>query len=258
MSRIASRVFSVRLSSLSSIPVELSENTALAQHCCHWQRPRLSHIPWRPRYEPLRPQEQEAISRLTTRKNYEDGPELALPHYPEVLSPQPSLIPLHAQPYPAYLPPPSTSYAGSPALSTNKAEGSLLPGPPVAHYQQHPHYYNALASQDGIPDGNASRGQRLGPFGCTMLVFWLSAVIAVLSVAVIGLAAGTGVEANRANNAEKSLARLSGSSSTATATAAAASTTSTSFASIDMGCSNVPDTVTGSRYTSFERESQHY
>ncbi|KAL2127281.1 hypothetical protein VTI74DRAFT_10988 [Chaetomium olivicolor] len=82
--------------------------------------------------------------------------------------------------------------------------------------------------------------------GCSLLVFILSCIIGVLSAAVIGLAAATGVEVQRANNAASSLAALNA-STTATGTAPGA----TSTAVIDDGCATDPTRVTGTLYTSF-------
>ncbi|KAL0933125.1 uncharacterized protein CTRU02_212088 [Colletotrichum truncatum] len=95
--------------------------------------------------------------------------------------------------------------------------------------------------------------------GCTVLVFILSTIIAALAAAVIGLAAGTGVEASRAQNALEQLAALQAlmptgtatatSTTAATATSASASATATSFASISNDCSNADETTTGQTYT---------
>jgi len=90
--------------------------------------------------------------------------------------------------------------------------------------------------------------------GCTLLVFVLSAIIALLSVAVIGLAAGVGVEANHANDANNKLAALNASTvPTKTITATASAASATKFADIDNNCSGDPTHVTGQKYTSFDR-----
>ncbi|KAI8956151.1 hypothetical protein F4801DRAFT_525629 [Xylaria longipes] len=68
--------------------------------------------------------------------------------------------------------------------------------------------------------------------GCSILVLALSAIIALLFAAVIGLAAGTGIQTNRARNAESKLAAYLNSSR------------------IDLGCSAHPNSVTATRYTS--------
>lgn len=87
-----------------------------------------------------------------------------------------------------------------------------------------------------------------------MLVFILSCIIALLSAAVIGLAAGTGVEAHRANDATDRLASVSSSLSAAgptKTTTVTAGATPTSFNDLDKGCSNDPDGVSGTGYTAF-------
>ncbi|KAK1759466.1 hypothetical protein QBC47DRAFT_398278 [Echria macrotheca] len=89
--------------------------------------------------------------------------------------------------------------------------------------------------------------------GCTLLVFVLSCIIAILSAAVIGLAAGTGVEAGRANDATAQLAVISSSLAAATATRTGSAPAATAVASgvVDDGCADDPNGVTGSNYTSF-------
>lgn len=109
----------------------------------------------------------------------------------------------------------------------------------------------AIGGQAQAPtDGGKKKGRICG---CTVLVFVLCIIIALLSAAVIGLAAGTGVEASRANTADARVAELSASlaSATATATGDAASATSTSFAQLDRNCSADPNAVTGTTYDAF-------
>lgn len=102
--------------------------------------------------------------------------------------------------------------------------------------------------------------------GCSLLTFVLSCIIALLSAAVIGLAAGTGIEASRANDAATKLAAYtlanpvmtstssSGASTTATATSAGGigSAISLSGVEIDSGCSSREDKVNGTIYTSLK------
>ncbi|KAK9422495.1 hypothetical protein SUNI508_00358 [Seiridium unicorne] len=87
--------------------------------------------------------------------------------------------------------------------------------------------------------------------GCTLLVFILSTIIALLSAAVIGLAAGTGVEASRANDAEASLSAIKagGAAATTTVTAPAAASTG-DFNALDRNCTSNSNGVTGTTYTS--------
>lgn len=92
-------------------------------------------------------------------------------------------------------------------------------------------------------------------------MFVLSVIIAILAAAVVGLAVGTGVEANRANAAEAKLdamSKTSPSTVTATATTASASATSTSFAALDDNCSGDPSGVNGTTYNSFSCECEHH
>lgn len=91
--------------------------------------------------------------------------------------------------------------------------------------------------------------------GCSLLVFILSCIIALLSAAVIGLAAGTGIEAQRANDAISQLATANALLAATTGTPTASGTTPTAVAAgtLDEGCGADPDGVTGTVYTSFGR-----
>jgi hypothetical protein len=153
---------------------------------------------------------------------------------------------------------PEDGYIAAATASVVGVDGTGAGVDPRLNQQYYPPYYNKLASQDNaaadgtrsdedVAKGSGKWVQRQGPFGCTVLVFVLSIVIAILAVTVVGLAAGTGVEAHRANQALASLASLQADPPKATATAAP------SFASIDNNCSVQPDTVTGTMYTSFQR-----
>ena len=86
--------------------------------------------------------------------------------------------------------------------------------------------------------------------GCPLLVFILTCIVAVLSVAVIGLAAGTGVVASRASEYSSQLASMSAALPTKTSTS---TPTPTSFNSITDGCSDDPASNTKTTYTSFSR-----
>lgn len=85
--------------------------------------------------------------------------------------------------------------------------------------------------------------------GFPLIVFILGCIIALLSAGVIGLAAGTGVEANRANDYSNRLAALS--SSLATQTTTSAAPTSTSYNSLTNGCSDDASTANRKNYTAF-------
>ncbi|KAK1994276.1 hypothetical protein LX36DRAFT_660716 [Colletotrichum falcatum] len=163
---------------------------------------------------------------------YDEGPELAPENqYPEV-----------------YHPPPQHSQPGTP-----------LPAPvtPLKHEDSTYGKYSVPAADQSAYGGaqyepESSQKKRKTICGCTFLVFLLSVVIAVLAAAVIGLAAGTGVEASRANQALENLAALESSCTTGvtpTATAAAPSATATDFSSISNNCSNSDEKTTGTTYT---------
>ncbi|TQN73166.1 hypothetical protein CSHISOI_02323 [Colletotrichum shisoi] len=165
---------------------------------------------------------------------YDEGPELAPQHhYPEV-----------------YHPPPQQSHPTSPQpipVTPMKQENSTYGGYPVSGIDQSV-YGHPAGGETALP-------QKKKTFcGCTFLVFLLSVIIAVLAAAVIGLAAGTGVEASRASQALNKLAALeasatNGASATATVTVPSATPTATSFASLTNNCSNKDETTTGQTYT---------
>lgn len=112
----------------------------------------------------------------------------------------------------------------------------------------------------GRPSNDAGKkGLRI--CGLNTLVVTLSAIIAALFVVVVGLAAGTGVEANRANLAEAKVRSMSSALSSATVvaaaktiTATASAATSTSFSALDRGCSGDAAAVSGTTYSAFACE----
>ncbi|KAG7132628.1 hypothetical protein HYQ46_009447 [Verticillium longisporum] len=90
--------------------------------------------------------------------------------------------------------------------------------------------------------------------GCTIFVLILSIIIAALSAAVIGLAVGTGIQTNRANDAKEKLNALSAEAAaagpaTTTVTVSEAVPTETSFSAITHGCSDEKDATSGTDYT---------
>ncbi|KAK0718265.1 hypothetical protein B0T26DRAFT_609200, partial [Lasiosphaeria miniovina] len=87
--------------------------------------------------------------------------------------------------------------------------------------------------------------------GCGMLVFILSCIIALLSAAVIGLAAGTGIESQRANDATSKISALRTPTASSTTKPGGASETPLPPGLIDDGCADNPESVSGSKYTSF-------
>ncbi|KAK3987836.1 hypothetical protein QBC44DRAFT_330648 [Cladorrhinum sp. PSN332] len=91
--------------------------------------------------------------------------------------------------------------------------------------------------------------------GCSILVFVLSCIIALLSAAVIGLSAATGIESQRANENENRLAsaRSSLSTSTVVVTTSTFTATPTSLASIDDGCAETTSATNGSTYVAYSQ-----
>ncbi|KAI1386659.1 uncharacterized protein F4822DRAFT_323329 [Hypoxylon trugodes] len=170
---------------------------------------------------------------------YDEAPELAPHNFPEVHHP-PSVPEVaaygqrHTPPTPIKLEEltnPSTTYPSyrPPESSTHS---------PYASYDYQSGFGHVPASDKG-------RGRKQ-ILGCSVLVFTLSIIIAILSITVIGLAAGTGVEANRANNAEARLAALNASS---TSTGSAPASSASDFSDIDNGCSKNSGGVSGTTYT---------
>ncbi|GKT45589.1 uncharacterized protein ColSpa_05770 [Colletotrichum spaethianum] len=169
---------------------------------------------------------------------YDEGPELAPQHqYPEV-----------------YHPPPQQSQPSSPQpipVTPMKHEDSTYGKYSVSGVDQ-----STYGGTQYHPAGGEAGQQKKRICGCTFLVFLLSVIIAILAAAVIGLAAGTGVEASRANQALNKLAALEASApngttatATATVTVTSASPTATGFASLTNNCSNSDETTTGQTYT---------
>lgn len=87
------------------------------------------------------------------------------------------------------------------------------------------------------------------------MVFLLSIIIALLSAAVIGLAAGVGVVTNRANDAQGQLDLMTASAASAVAATTVTRTVTTESAAPtgtsapDKGCSTDPNQVSGTSYT---------
>lgn len=91
--------------------------------------------------------------------------------------------------------------------------------------------------------------------GCQLVVLVLSVIVAMLSVAVIGFAAGTGIAASKASRAESELAAVSAALANATGPP-----NPLDFSKIDHGCSKSPLGVTGTTYTTsckLPRPSKH-
>ncbi|KAI0161026.1 hypothetical protein GGR52DRAFT_156864 [Hypoxylon sp. FL1284] len=172
---------------------------------------------------------------------YDEAPELAPHNFPEVHHP-PSV--------------PEVSYAQHTPVTPIKPD-DMINAPsthpihpnyiPYDNNSTTPYQYDHHSGYGTLAVSEPERPPRR-IWGCSVLVFLLSLIIAILSAAVIGLAAGTGVEASRANDAESRLAAMSASAATVTVTAP--SSTPTGFSDIDKGCSTSSASVTGSTYTS--------
>ncbi|KAF6815451.1 hypothetical protein CSOJ01_03534 [Colletotrichum sojae] len=174
---------------------------------------------------------------------YDEGPEVApQPAYPEVYHPPPQSHPTSPQPIPVAPYKPEDQVYG--AYAATAVDQSVYSGTP--------HDYRPTYHAPGGEPTTPQKGKKT-VCGCTFLVFLLSVIIAILAAAVIGLAAGTGVGASRANDALERLAAMEASatqgSSTVTVTATTPSSTATSFASISNNCSNEDETTTGQTYT---------
>lgn len=171
----------------------------------------------------------------------QQAPEVVNTVYPEAVDQQHNQFDNHPQYPPA--PPP-------------KAEGShvsYLSGSTGPYFAPGQHYANAAGPTTPSDAGGEKKRTGRGTIcGCTVLVFVLCAIIALLTAAVIGLAAGTGVEASRANTAQDRADRLN--ASLASATSASPTSASTSFAALDDNCSGDPDAVTGTTYNAFSCE----
>lgn len=161
-------------------------------------------------------------------------PELAYPHQPGLPGGYP--LPQHSQ-----------HYADSP-LPYLSSKSVPAPSPSVASP------YSAAAAAHSPPTLAPIKSRTV--CGCTLLVFILSCIIALLSAAVIGLAAGTGIEAQRANDATNQLeaanSLLSAVAGTPTAVPGS-NPTAVAVGTLDEGCAADPEGVTGTVYTSFGR-----
>ncbi|KAI1460287.1 hypothetical protein F4805DRAFT_388865 [Annulohypoxylon moriforme] len=176
---------------------------------------------------------------------YDEAPELAPHNFPEVHHPPsvPEVAQLRAPASPI-----------KPEESTNPSTINAGYAVPFENPSPSPYAYDVQSGYGHIPPSEQGRAQRQ-IWGCSLLVFTLSVIIAILSAAVIGLAAGTGVEANRANSAEARLASMTGSPTTVTVSAP--TSTSSDFSNVDKGCSTNSASVTGTTYASqfFNRPS---
>ncbi|KAI3318699.1 hypothetical protein HD806DRAFT_511614 [Xylariaceae sp. AK1471] len=160
-------------------------------------------------------------------QQWHEAPEVATSHqsFPEVYYPAPvpeavpyshgeNLASIPLKPFndaATFIEPPKSSYPGTNSFQT----------------------YDNQSTRDILPPIEPPRETPKRVCGCSILVLLLSTFIALLSITVIGLAAGTGIQTNRANNAESRLATLM-----------------SNLSNIDRGCSANPDAVTATSYTS--------
>ncbi|KAK4152501.1 hypothetical protein C8A00DRAFT_34800 [Chaetomidium leptoderma] len=183
---------------------------------------------------------------------FDSGLEPARQDYPEVTHVQQGYghqqYQQHQQQYPQHQPQPYSDYPQpyDPSATTPKPEPPASPpstfsGQTVASpFSAHAH----PVAEPPQPKPTAARTI----CGYSLLVVVLSCIIALLSAAVIGLAAATGIESQRATSAASSLAAVMSASTTATG---APTATPTVVGVIDDGCSDDPDGVNKTLYTSF-------
>lgn len=201
---------------------------------------------------------------MASKHRYDDGLEPAPQNYPEVTPPQAHNY--YAQQHQQY----QEAYHESPPIPKLTPSPYSPPLPSLAYGGATTIAGSAVGSQAHVEEAHTtpkSDGKGKMICGCSLLTFVLSCIIALLSAAVIGLAAGTGIEASRANDAVTKLAAYtsanlamtstslsSGASTTATATSAdgIGSATSLSGVEIDSGCSSREDKVNGTIYTSLK------
>ncbi|KAI6376159.1 hypothetical protein MCOR25_002797 [Pyricularia grisea] len=193
---------------------------------------------------------------------YSDAPEPISPSYPEVVPTpqhQASTWQASSQHQPGYIndgSAPVTSKPGqpwsSPQTSYNVAHGS------DRGYDSHNGTYagstmvfNQDKTHTELPAAETSKKKIL--CGCPVIVFVLSVIIAILIGAVVGLAAGTGVQTARVNEANDKVQDLQAQmASISFPTGTGSSPAATTTAAIDNGCSSNPSAVNGKEYTAFE------
>ncbi|KAK0735842.1 hypothetical protein B0T21DRAFT_384597 [Apiosordaria backusii] len=142
---------------------------------------------------------------------YDQGLEPARNDYPEVNHPShdaPEYVPPQSysnepvKPYGTY--PAAAPYELSSSKTPSTFGGQTVASPYNNHTQPVPVSQPTADQISSINSEKALPRRAKTIFGCTTLVFILSCIIALLSMAVIGLAAATGIESHRANtNANK-------------------------------------------------------
>ncbi|EAA32557.2 hypothetical protein GE21DRAFT_6674 [Neurospora crassa] len=200
---------------------------------------------------------------------YDDGLEAASQNFPEVVPPQTHAY--NAQQHQQY----PEAYHDSPPVPKQTPS-------PYSPSQPSPGYGGATTIAGSTIESQAhggdahttpkNDGKRRMICGCSLLTFVLSCIIALLSAAVIGLAAGTGIEASRANDAVHKLAAYTranpvqiattsnfpgtSTAATTTSTGSIGDATSPSGVEVDSGCGSRSDQVNGTTYTSLKSLDQ--
>lgn len=179
---------------------------------------------------------------LVLPEQYDEAPETVPPAIPEYHSPPtaPEVTAnhgyVHHQPLqPTFKREDSTMYNQYPGYA-------MSPMGPPSTQNYDTTGYGSLPSDVGW-----RRKEERKVMGCSVVVFILAVIIAILSAAVIGLAAGTGVEAKRANTAESNLAALRANSPNSTSSSSVAGGT---YDALTRSCSSNSTGVSGTTYTS--------
>ncbi|KAI0196007.1 hypothetical protein EV127DRAFT_417934 [Xylaria flabelliformis] len=157
-------------------------------------------------------------------QSWHDAPEVVPHSFPEVYYPKPASV----------APNRGEDFSSIPLKSFNpfddRAASIDAPKSSYAGAIKSVHNYDVQSIRDVLPPAERPRETPRRFRGCPILVLALSAIIALLSVTVIGLAAGTGIQTNRTREAESKLAAY--------------------LSTIDLGCAANPDSATATRYTS--------
>ncbi|KAI0408971.1 hypothetical protein F4802DRAFT_306669 [Xylaria palmicola] len=171
-------------------------------------------------------------------QNWHEAPELVPPQsLPEVYYPPPAPVTEYRGEHIASVPEYRNEHIASiplkPYNSFNTAP-TFIETPKTSYPAVNPiPTYDDQSTLYALPARELPRKSPRQFCGCPIPILVLSAVVATLLAAVIGLAVGTGTQANRANNAEIKLAAYLANASM-----------------IDRGCSSDPDKVSATRYTS--------
>ncbi|KAM0328026.1 hypothetical protein ACHAQA_005427 [Verticillium albo-atrum] len=171
---------------------------------------------------------------MASYQNYDHtAPEVVQQSIPEVYHPPPA-----SAVSPSYYSPAQDTSVGSPY----KAESATL----------HPGYTPSPINDTHSQATSHKAKKGVCGCGCTLVVLVLSIIVAALAAAVIGLAVGTGIQTNRANDANEKLSALSASgpaTQTETVTVSASAPTETGYAAITRDCSDEDEKTTGTNYT---------